>query len=160
MPGSYRALVKALPLIIPLAVRWVQQQEKLILRTGIALSKNQIDDARQSGVCEPEKIRIAFVEAIPIPHGFLLGPLSRLTGLVSTNTAGITLGYGIYIRRRYSSDRGLLVHECVHVGQYERLGSIKAFLRDYLRECLDPGYPMGPLEQEAIQRAREIVGRS
>jgi hypothetical protein len=39
------------------------------------------------------------------------------------------------------------------------LGSIRAFLKDYLVECITPGYPAGPLEQEAITKAAKIVGR-
>jgi hypothetical protein len=38
----------------------------------------------------------------------------------------------------------------VHTAQYERLGGIEPFLRQYLRECLTIGYPEAPLEQEAI----------
>jgi hypothetical protein len=158
MSGASRALVPAVPLIVPIAARWVRQQEKLILRDGTALTKSQLDDAQKVGVSQPGKIRVALVDAIPVPHGYILGPLGRWTGLVSSNTAGITLGFGIYICKRYRGDRGLLVHECVHVGQYERLGGIEAFLREYLRECLDPGYPWGPLEQEAIHRGEEIAG--
>ena len=55
-------------------------------------------------------------------------------------------------------DRRLLAHECVHTGQYERLGGFKPFLKAYLRECIDPGYPDGPLEREAIERSRRVVG--
>ena len=52
----------------------------------------------------------------------------------------------------------LVAHECVHTGQYERMGGIKPFLKAYLRECIDPGYPNGPLEREAIERSRRVVG--
>ena len=45
----------------------------------------------------------------------------------------------------------------VHVAQYERAGSIENFLRPYLKECLDPGYPWGPLEQAAIHESSRIV---
>ena len=153
-----RFLVPVVPLIVPFAARWVRQQETKILQAGTPLSLTQIDDARKVGVQQPEKIRLAFVDRIPAPHGHVLEPLGRLTALVNPDTAGITLGYGIYIRENLRSDRSLIVHECVHVGQYERCGSIEKFLRDYLRECLDPGYPWGPMEQEAIHRAAAIFG--
>jgi hypothetical protein len=39
--------------------------------------------------------------------------------------------------------------------QYERLGSIEAFLRQYLHECITTGYPEAPLEQEAVRMERE-----
>ena len=52
---------------------------------------------------------------------------------------------------------GLYVHEFVHTAQYERYGSIQAFLVDYLKECIDPGYGNGPLEKQADRRAKKIV---
>jgi hypothetical protein len=154
------ALKPALPVILPLASRWVRRQEEKILSEGVPLNKSQCEDASRAGVDQPCKIRLSFAEALPMPGGWVLGPLGKATGLVSPYTAGITLGYGISIRSPFRHDRSLIVHECVHVGQYERLGSIENFLRDYLRECLDPGYPWGPLEQEAIHRAQEIVSAS
>jgi hypothetical protein len=61
----------------------------------------------------------------------------------------MTLRYGIFVRSDCWGDRRLLVHELVHVAQYERLGGFRAFLRQYLQECITPGYPFGELEQEA-----------
>lgn len=49
------------------------------------------------------------------------------------------------------SDRRLLAHELAHVAQYERLGGFHEFLKQYLEECISPGYPLGDLEQEAKQ---------
>jgi hypothetical protein len=46
-------------------------------------------------------------------------------------------------------DRRLVVHELVHVMQYERFGGIETFLKEYVQEVVfDPGYPHGPLEEE------------
>ncbi len=59
-------------------------------------------------------------------------------------------------RTIFGEDRYALVHECVHVGQHERLNGIRPFLNEYLRECVEPGYPFGHLEQEAIRVARDI----
>lgn len=151
-----RVLVPLVPLFTLLASRWVREQQAAIFAGGEPLAGAQIDEARQAGVRHPERVRLKFVDQIPLPGGFLR-ELGVRTGLLSSNTAGITLGHGIYIRTAYRADRELRVHELVHVGQYERLGSIEAFLREYLRECLNPGYPWGPLEQEAILRASEIV---
>ena len=152
-----RILIPILPLVIPFAARWVRQQEAIICAQGVPLDSGQLEDARKVGVLHPEKIRLQYVEPIPMPTGRVLTELGLRTGVISQATAGITLGYGIFIRSPFRRDRSLCVHECVHVGQYERFGSIEAFLRDYLRECLDPGYPFGVLEQEAITRAAEIA---
>ena len=70
-------------------------------------------------------------------------------GVVSGQTIGMTLRYGIYIRDDNLGNRRLLIHELAHVAQYERLGGFHAFLKQYLHECIDPGYPFGLLEQEA-----------
>ena len=154
---SFRILLPLVPFVVPLAARWVRGQETAILAAGCRLSAQELCDARRAGVAHPEEVRLQFVPAIPLPASPILLYLGRWTGLVSPHTSGITLRYGIYIRRDCRSDRSLLLHELVHVGQYERLGSIGAFLRMYLRECLDPGYPFGPLEQEAMLRAQELL---
>jgi len=72
-------------------------------------------------------------------------------------TAGLTLNHGIFIRADHWRDRRLVARELVHVAQYERSG-IRPFLKAYFRECLVPGYPLGPLEQEAIQTAARLCG--
>jgi hypothetical protein len=74
------------------------------------------------------------------------------------HTAGLTLNHGIFIRADHWRDRRLVAHELVHVAQYERFGGIRPFLKAYFRECLVPGYPLGSLEQEAIQTAARLGG--
>jgi hypothetical protein len=44
-----------------------------------------------------------------------------------------------------------VIHELAHVAQYERLGGFREFLKQYLEECINPGYPLGDLELEAKQ---------
>jgi hypothetical protein len=156
MTKPLKMLVPIMPLFLPAATRWVKTHEEAILKNGETLKAGQLNDAQQAGVADPEKIRVAFVDSIPLPGNSLQG-LAKWTGLLSPRTAGLTLGHGTYIRSDFRDDRYLLVHEFVHVGQYERLGSIEAFLNDYLRECLEVGYPLGPLEQEAIDRAHSLV---
>ncbi len=68
---------------------------------------------------------------------------------VSANTIGLTARYGIFLREDYRHDRSLLRHELAHTAQYERLGGIRPFLRQYLGEWLEVGYPSGALEVEA-----------
>jgi len=69
----------------------------------------------------------------------------------------MTLRYGIFIRREYWGNRRLLAHELAHVAQYERMGGVRRFLGAYLQECLNPGYPLGPLEQEAKQAESALI---
>jgi hypothetical protein len=44
----------------------------------------------------------------------------------------------------------------MHVAQYERHGSIIAFLQQYLSEVNEYGYPAAAMEQEAIAFAESV----
>lgn len=140
--------------ILPLAAAWVRRQERLILETGVPLTAEQLTDAQAVGVAQPERIRLLRVQAIPALRLRGLSVIAHKLGVLSPHTAGLTARYGIFIRADFCGHRGLLVHELAHTSQYERLGGIKPFLRDYLRECLVEGYPLGPLEREAAAAAR------
>jgi hypothetical protein len=143
--------------LVALASEWVAEQEQLALAVGLPLGRAQLDDARAVGVCSPEKIRLLAVTRMPFPKHPALVAAARMTGLLSSRTLGITFGYGILVQEEYFETRSLVVHECVHVMQYERLGGIPQFLREYLLECLTPpAYPFGPLEQEAIRLQVEL----
>ena len=149
-------LLKVLPLILPLAVKWVEWEERKILANGVPLSPDERADAVCMGVAHPEKIRLMRVERIPVFNGMFVSGLSRLIPAVSPDTVGLSLRYGVYIRSPFWNDRRLIAHECVHTGQYERHGSIAAFLRAYLTQCIEVGYPNAPMEQEAVLRAAGI----
>ena len=153
-------LVPLLTPFVPLATWWAKDQESKILKTGRPLTSKQQADARAAGVAHPERIRIKVVRSIKAPDGLLLGLASKLADAFGPDVAGMTLGYGIFIRRdceHYSGNRELYIHEFVHAGQYERYGSIESFLVDYFRECLVDGYGNGPLERQADRRAAKIV---
>jgi len=150
--------LRLFPLILPLAVRWAERQELKILREGLPLLELHLSDARTMGVRHPERIRLLVVSSIPFPNNPILRIATRLTGLVSPHTAGMALRYGIFVRNDFAQDRSLIAHECVHTAQYERLGGIDAFLKAYLRECLEVGYPGAPLEQEAVSKTAELCG--
>lgn len=141
---------------LPLATKWVEKQERRILAEGVPLTPHQAFDGYLAGVKATARIRLLKVDCIPLPDDPILRRANDLMGLVSPFTAGITFGHGIYVRADRWGDRQLVAHELVHVAQYERYGSINAFLHAYLDECLTIGYPDGPLEQEAIARTREI----
>jgi len=155
-----KLLASLLTPVITLASSWVEEQEARILAKGTALTPGQKADAGKAGVAHPEKIRIKFAHSIKPPKQLVLGVASQLTHILGPDTAGLTLRYGIFIRndcQNYRMHRELYLHEFVHVAQYERSGSIAAFLTSYLHECLVPGYPNGPLEQEAIRQAAKIM---
>jgi hypothetical protein len=141
-------------LAVPVACAWVKKQEAVILRTGAPLSPAQLGDARRIGLTQPELVRVLLVDVIP-PHLHpVLRYLARKFGMSFAGTIGMALGRGILLRREHREHRALVLHELAHVAQYERLG-FREFLRQYLRECLTIGYPLGPLEAEA----REVTHR-
>ena len=141
-------------LIMPLACEWAAGQELSICRSGLSLTEELLAIAKKVGVQCPDKIRIAVVNAVPTPAHPVLQTACATTGLITPNTIGLTLSYGIFIRQDESWSKRLFAHEFAHVAQYERLGGIKQFLSQYLAEVLQYGYPQAPMEQEAIRAER------
>ncbi|MCB1235577.1 MAG: hypothetical protein KDM91_10945 [Verrucomicrobiae bacterium] len=141
---------------LPLATLWVRRQERRILRRGRPLAARERDDARRAGVTEPEAVRVMVVRRVPVPSAGLLGLVARATGFPLFQPAGMALGRGIYLDEAASRSRFILVHELVHIAQYERLGGVPAFLRRYVAECLADGYESAALEREANEVSRRI----
>lgn len=142
--------------VLPLACEWASEQEIYILANGELLSAPQMRDANSIPVSFPEKIRLLKVSQIPLPSDPTLRSAAQITGLISKDTTGLTLHYGVFVRADFWADRKLIVHELSHVSQYERLGGIRQFLQQYLHECIYIGYPAAPMEQEAIVTADRI----
>jgi hypothetical protein len=103
-----------------------------------------------------EGIRVDIVDAMPIPDDELLRTAASQVGLFGPNTAGLTLGYAVLIKRGCEKDVRLMSHEFRHVSQYEACGSIKAFLTVQLRHLVAYGYEDSPFEVDA--RAQEYHG--
>lgn len=149
--------LQQLEMLLPLASAWAAEQERDILQTGVALTESQLADARRAGVVQPERVRLLRVPQIPTPTHPALAAAAAATGLISPRTAGLTVRHGIFIRADCWGQRRLVVHELVHTSQYERLGGFEAFLRPYLLECVTPpGYPHGPMEQEAVATSARL----
>jgi hypothetical protein len=146
--------------LVPKACAWAEDQERLILTNGVALSSLQLADARAVGVKSPERIRLLRVDTMPLPSDPILHQAAQLTGLLTPNTIGLTLRYGIFIRDDSWDDRPLLTHEFAHTAQYERLGGFFPFLWQYLTECVVGRYPNTPMEHEAVAAAKRVCGGS
>ncbi|MEO7166665.1 MAG: hypothetical protein ABI787_06320 [Spartobacteria bacterium] len=136
--------------LLPLATKWATAVEKRILREGVPLGEEGRADARALGVRAPECVRLLALPRAPAPADLTLKTAAAAIQFLTPATRGLTLRYGIFVRNDCWGDRALVAHELAHTAQYERLGGIEPFLRDYLAECLTLGYPHGPLEQEAI----------
>jgi hypothetical protein len=135
--------------LIPLAAKWLAEQEDYILKNGIQLTADQQIDAHLAGVKNPAKIRVMEFATMPNPTSPELSIAANEIGLVTSNAKGVCFRYGIAIAAGFTISRRLLVHEMTHTAQYERLGSIEEFLTQYIDECMTVGYPHGEMEGEA-----------
>lgn len=142
--------------VIPLAARWAEALEARILHEGVPLSEGERADARALGVRQPERVRLLCLASVPTPDDVTLRTAAAAVQFLTPATRGLALRYGIFVRADCWRERGLIAHELAHTEQYERLGGIEPFLRQYLGECLTLGYPAAPLEQEAIAAASRL----
>lgn len=142
--------------LIPLAARWAETLEARILSEGVLLSEEETADALALGVRAPERVRLLCLASVPTPDDLALRTAAAAVEFLTPATRGLALRYGIFIRVDCWRERGLIAHELVHTEQYERLGGIEPFLRQYLGECLTIGYPAAPMEQEAIAAASRL----
>ena len=125
-----------------------------MVTNGIALNEAGLLIAARVGVEQPNRVRIRLVDQLPLPDDPELREAALQAGLLGPNMVGLTLGYSILICDGHMSWR-LLSHECRHVFQYERGGSIAVFLPRYLRSIVALGYEDSPSEQDA--RAHELA---
>lgn len=146
-------LQQLLPTLVPRAIAWATSQAELIRTTGFSLNENGLALAQQVGVTRPELVRVRYVPQLPIPDDPLLRDVASGSGLLGPGMVGLTLGHGIFIVDGYG-DMRLMSHELRHVHQYERLGSIEAFMPVYLAQIAAVGYRDAPMEQDA--RAHEV----
>jgi hypothetical protein len=153
---NQESLLAQFEVMLPLAAIWATEQERKILREGIALSEQEVADAKAVGVKERQRVRLLQIETIARPSQPPLRAACDAIDFLTPATRGLTLGHGIFVRADCWRDRLLIAHELAHVAQYERLGGILPFLRLYLYECLTVGYPASPLEQEAIAVAARV----
>jgi hypothetical protein len=151
------AIIAQFDCLLPLAANWASKQEERMLRVGVPLSERELIDAEAIGVREPQRVRLLQLDQVPVPSHPILKAAAGAIQFLTPATCGLTLRYGIFVRSDCWRDRALIAHELVHVMQYERLGGILPFLRQYLSECLTIGYPAAPMEQEAIRVSKNVV---
>ncbi len=143
-------------LLLPRAVDWAREQENLILEKGVPLDAWESKAAQHLGILQPDKVRLLKVAQIPLPADADLCAAAVAAGLVAADSVGMGLRYGLFIRDDFWRERETVAHELVHTTQCERMGW-ELFLRQYLSECLQFGYPQAPLEQEARDFCRNVV---
>jgi hypothetical protein len=138
----------ALPALLPLAIAWAEARASEVAALGVSLTEETVAIARAVGVQKPDLIRIALVNALPLPDHPALREAALQTGLLGPGMVGLTLGYSVLVCRGHMTIR-LLSHEFRHVHQYESAGSISAFLPIYLQQIVEYGYDGAPFEAEA-----------
>jgi hypothetical protein len=154
-----QSLIAQFEILLPLAADWASEQEKRILREGVPLSGQEMSDAVAIGVREPQRVRLLRVEAVPMPTHPQLRAAAEAIHFLGPETRGLTLHYGILVRWDCWRERPLIAHELVHAAQYERLGGMMSFLRQYLLQCLTIGYANAPMELEAAEVADRVCPR-
>jgi len=143
--------------LAPFASRWAKCQEAYILEHGAPLTKNQVSDARQAGVQEPDRVRVLVVDRIPLPDDKELADAARHAQIITDASRGVAIGYGIIIRADSWQNRELLLHQLIHVAQCERSGGLESFVNEYLLDRRGSrDFSLGSLEDEARTLAREI----
>jgi hypothetical protein len=144
--------------LFPEAVGWVTNMELALLGIGQRLHALHRQVGQVIGISDLNRIRVAVLSEIPLPKHDELAQIAQEHGLISNTTTGMTFGHAILLKDR-AYDLEAVVHELVHVLQYERFGGIKEFLEAYIPEIIyPPYYPNGPLERDAIGTARRICG--
>jgi len=138
-----------LKLVVPLGTRWAEKQEAAILRDGRPLSEWETMWATDVGVKKPEAVRILPVPRVPTPGSWL----TSLLRIFTEGPTGMAVNHGIYLEASQATNPSLLVHELTHVAQFERLGGVEAFLREYILQCVRDGYWESELEREAREAA-------
>ena len=126
----------------------------IVSANGTALSGEGIEIARRVGVRDAARIRLCIVDRVPMPADPMLAEAAREVGFTSQATAGLTLGFVVFVRRGLENDVRLLSHELRHVAQYEACGGIAPFLSAHLPQLVQFGYEDAPFEVDA--RAHEI----
>ncbi|GAL36518.1 hypothetical protein JCM19240_2587 [Vibrio maritimus] len=107
---------------MPLAIEFVYNNEKHALENGTPLLPQYMEIAQRVGIKHPEKVRLLYVDKLPMPKNDSLKFQMERLGLDSPYLAGMTYGYGIYIKHSAKGDKLLLSHELIHVRQAEELG--------------------------------------
>ena len=96
--------------LLPLAVSWATAVEARIMREGVPLPAESLADARELGVCQPQRVRLLALARVPLPENLMLKSAAAAIQFLTPATRGLTLRYGIFIRQDCWGDRQLIAH--------------------------------------------------
>lgn len=134
-------------------VLWAKAVEAMVLERGRPLAGVECDDAKAMGVRESENVRVLETEVWSFPESLM--NLMGIEGCTNPSMSiAATLGRAIIVRKNlFGALRLVLRHELAHVEQYERMGGIEPYLKEYFEQCRSFGYHAAPLEREAVAKA-------
>lgn len=141
-----------------LASPWAAWHQGRIRKNGRVLTDDELGLADALGVSDPEQVLICVTPRVPNPLQPLFCLADHCGFSCLTEAVGITLGLGIYITVDSADSVELIAHELVHVVQYQRAGSIWAFMVEYIHQCLMTGYYDAEWEVEARRVSTEVLG--
>lgn len=144
-PAELRA---QLDVLAPKAVAWLNQLAAELQPSARSLTTEEVAIAVAAGVKQPEAVRVAIVEEMPMPEDEALRAAAVRLGFANKGLAGGAIGNLIWLNRKHSTNRALLAHELIHVAQQEHM-SLERFLRRYIAELAIVGYKRSPIEVEA-----------
>ena len=135
--------------LIPDAITWAEAISWNAQKNGVALNPRWVQLAEAVGVQQPDKIRIYAVQEIPRPGNVELAKKAAQVGLLGPTIRGLTLGYSVIVLGVHQNNPRVLAHEFRHVYQYEQVGSLEGFLREYLQQIITVGYWNSAMECDA-----------
>lgn len=146
--------------IVHNASRWAEEVSGSLPPQARLLSAEEQALAEAAGVQRVDDVRIIVVDRVPFPDEPTLAALCKRYGFLGETTLGLTLGHAIFLTPPVAENAEIIAHECCHVAQVERLGSIHAFAKQYIEELLEYGYAFAPLELEAMRTGQRVAGTS
>ncbi len=138
---------------------WAKRVSNSLPPQARALSAAERALAEAAGVRQVDDVRIIVVEHVPFPDHPTLAALCERYGFLGDTTLGLTLGHAIYLTPPVAENIEIIAHECCHVAQVERLGSIRAFMAQYISELMEYGYAFAPLELEAMRTGQRVASQ-
>jgi len=126
--------LKTVESFLPRVLRWAEQEQRNVLRIGLPLCQERRSLATLAGVKSPEEIRILKVPFISPPGDPELAAFALLTGLITPQSTGLSLGYAVLLRVDGWDDPLTQIEKFIHVAQHERLGGLEQFLQYYIAE--------------------------
>jgi len=129
--------------------------ERVAFEIGRPLTAREQEWARLAGVARPDKIRIAVVPRIPSRNR--QAEIERQAGLAAT-TRAIAAGYGIIFAAGHDDKLSVLMHEFIHVRQFEQLGREGLARQVLIERAVLTGITVIPIEQEAVLDSAQILG--